>query len=84
MVEAVVKSKNGIHARPASMIADLASKYQGEIHLYKNDKKYNGKSIMSIMSMGLQEDETVTIEAIGEESEQMEIKIKEIIDNIVD
>ena len=84
MVEAIVKSKNGIHARPASMIADISSKYQGEINLYKGDKKYNGKSIMSIMSMGLQEAEQVKIEAIGDQSDQMELKIKEIIDHIID
>ncbi|GAB6106822.1 HPr family phosphocarrier protein [Fusibacter bizertensis] len=84
MLEAVVKSKNGIHARPASMIANLSSKYQGEINLYKSDKKYNGKSIMSIMSMGLQENEVVSIEVIGDQADEMELAIKEIIDNITD
>lgn len=84
MLESVVKSKNGIHARPASMIANLSSKYQGEINLYKNDKKYNGKSIMSIMSMGLQENEVVSIEVIGDQADEMELAIKEIIDNITD
>lgn len=84
MTEVIIKSKNGLHARPASVIADLASKYPGDVFLHKADKKFNAKSIMSVMSMGLRENESVVIEVIGDEAQAFEDKLKEIIDNIVE
>ncbi len=84
MTEVIVKSKNGLHARPASMIIDLASKYAGDVAFHKDGKKYNGKSIMSVMSMGLRENEMVMIEATGDDSVEFELKLKEIIDSITE
>ena len=84
MTEVIVKSKNGLHARPASMIIDLASKYTGDVAFHKDGKKYNGKSIMSVMSMGLRENEMVMIEATGDDAKAFELKLKEIIDSITE
>ena len=84
MTDVIVKSKNGIHARPASVIADLSSKYTGVVTFHKAGKVYNGKSIMSIMSMGLRENETVTIDVVGEDSSSLEQKLVEIINSITE
>jgi len=84
MTEVIVKSKNGLHARPASLIADLSSKYSGEVSLHKEGKKYNGKSIMSIMSMGLRENEIVKIEVTGDDAENFESQLKAIIESITE
>lgn len=84
MTEVVVKSKNGIHARPASMIADLSSKFAGEVALIKNGKRVNGKSIMSIMSMGLQENDVISVDVTGEGATGIEQKLVEIIDSIAE
>lgn len=82
MQEAIVKSKNGIHARPASMIASLANQYSGEIALIKGEKSYNAKSMMSIMSMGLQDNDLVKVEAKGDGAEAIELEIQKIINDI--
>lgn len=84
MTEVIVKSKNGLHARPASMIIDLASKYVGDVAFHKDGKKFNGKSIMSVMSMGLRENEMVMIEATGDDAVEFELKLKDIIDSITE
>ena len=41
----ILKNETGLHARPASEIAKIASKYQCTINLIVNDKTYNAKSI---------------------------------------
>lgn len=84
MTEVIVKSKNGIHARPASVIADLSSKYTGSVSFHKDGKVYNGKSIMSIMSMGLRENDSVSVDVVGDDSHTLEKKLVEIINNIVE
>lgn len=84
MKEIVVKSKNGIHARPASQIVEVAIKYSGDVFLIKDGKKYNGKSIMSIMSMGIQANEIINIEVIGDHATELEAQLFKIIESIVD
>lgn len=84
MIEVTVNSKHGIHARPASLIVDLCSKHEGNVTFIKSGERFNGKSIMSIMRMGLSYQERVTIEADGEHADTLESKIKEIIENHVD
>lgn len=63
----VVKADNGLHARPAGLLVKTASKYNSEISLIVNGKKANAKSIISIMSLGVKENEEVTIVVKGED-----------------
>lgn len=84
MIEVTVKSKHGIHARPASLIVDLCSKHAGNVTFIKSDERFNAKSIMAIMRMGLSFNDQVTIEADGDHAEALEGKLKEIIENHVD
>lgn len=72
MFEAKVKVKNeiGLHARPASLFIQEAIKYSSHIDLLKDDKVYNGKSIMSVLSMSAGKDSEIVIRAEGEDEEQ--------------
>jgi len=84
MVHVTIKNRSGIHARPASIFVDLASKFAGTVTLIKNEKRYNGKSIMSIMSMALRENDTLEILVEGEGSEGLEEKLKAILEAVHD
>lgn len=55
MVERQFKviSETGIHARPATILVQLASKFNSDISLEYNDKRVNLKSIMGVMSLGI-------------------------------
>ena len=44
-----LKNETGLHARPASEIVKIASKYQSTISLIANGKTINAKSILNIM-----------------------------------
>lgn len=56
----------------ATMIVQLASRYQSRISILLGNKRVNAKSIMGMMSLGLMEEDEVTIMAEGEdESEAM-------------
>ncbi len=48
-----VTAETGIHARPATILVQAASKFDSEIHLEYKEKKVNLKSIMGVMSLGV-------------------------------
>ena len=48
-----ILNKTGIHARPASVFVQTASKFQSKVQIEANGKKADAKSILMLMSMGL-------------------------------
>ncbi|KRM25470.1 phosphocarrier protein HPr [Ligilactobacillus acidipiscis DSM 15836] len=60
-----VIAETGIHARPATLLVQAASKFNSDITLAFNDKSVNLKSIMGVMSLGVGQGSDVTITAEG-------------------
>ncbi len=60
-----IKLQNGLEARPVAMLVQVASKYESSIYLEYTGKKVNAKSIMGMMSLGLDNGEQVTVTAEG-------------------
>jgi len=54
MIERMVTIKNraGIHARPAALLVQTASKFKSKIYIEKETDRINGKSIMGIITLG--------------------------------
>ena len=60
-----VIAETGIHARPATLLVQSASKFNSDIQLTYKDKSVNLKSIMGVMSLGVGQGADVTISAEG-------------------
>ena len=60
-----IVAETGIHARPATLLVQTASKFTSEITLEYKGKSVNLKSIMGVMSLGVGKDADVTISAEG-------------------
>ena len=60
-----VTAETGIHARPATLLVQAASKFNSDITLSYQDKSVNLKSIMGVMSLGVGQGADVTITADG-------------------
>lgn len=56
-----VVAETGIHARPATLLVQAASKFNSEIQLQYKEKKVNLKSIMGVMSLGIGQGAEITI-----------------------
>ena len=78
----IIKTKTGIHARPASVICNKAQSFACEIYLVKNGREFNAKSIMNILSMAIQCDDLIGIMANGVNSEVAVNEIYELISGI--
>ena len=60
-----VQLDNGLEARPVAVFVQVASQYESTIYVEVDDKKVNAKSIMGMMSLGLDSGETLTVVADG-------------------
>ncbi len=72
---ATVQLKNGLEARPIAVLVQLASQFDSTIYLEAEGKRVNAKSIMGMMSLGLDTGESVQIEADGADEEAAVAKI---------
>lgn len=64
-----VISETGIHARPATLLVQTASKFDSDINLEYKGKKANLKSIMGVMSLGIGHGGEIKISAEGSDAE---------------
>ncbi|MBQ6807490.1 MAG: HPr family phosphocarrier protein [Lachnospiraceae bacterium] len=60
-----IKLEGGLEARPVAMLVQVASQYESTVYIECADKKVNAKSIMGMMSLGLDSGEAVTVIADG-------------------
>ena len=58
-------AETGIHARPATLLVQAASKFNSDINLEYKGKSVNLKSIMGVMSLGVGQGASVTITTDG-------------------
>ncbi len=79
--DVTLKNETGLHARPASLFVKEASKYVSDVKVLKDGKEYNAKSIMGVLSMGASMDDTITIQANGEDEEEVVKSLVALIDN---
>ncbi|WP_028274094.1 phosphocarrier protein HPr [Atopococcus tabaci] len=63
-------AETGIHARPATLLVQTASKFNSDITLEYNGKSVNLKSIMGVMSLGVGQGADVTITVDGADEEE--------------
>lgn len=64
-----VIADTGIHARPATLLVQAASKFDSEIQLEYKGKKVNLKSIMGVMSLGIGQGADISISAEGNDEQ---------------
>lgn len=71
--------QTGLEARLAAMLVQVACQYASEIYLEADSKKVNAKSIMGMMSLGLNAGEDVTITAAGGDEAQAVAEIEKFL-----
>ncbi len=64
-----IKLSNGLEARPVAVLVQVASKYESSIYLEVSGKRVNAKSIMGMMSLGLNNGEQVIVTANGSDEQ---------------
>lgn len=66
----------GMHARPASVVVSVASKFKSDIKIITNNKEGNLKSVMSVMAMGIKKNDLIEIVIKGSDEKEAAEKIE--------
>ena len=57
-----IDNELGLHARPAAMIAELASQAESNVWLIKNDQSVDASSIIDILSLACLQGSNITLQ----------------------
>ncbi len=79
--EVEILNKMGLHARASARLTQLASQFQSEVWLSRNDRKVNAKSIMGVMMLAASKGVVLGIETTGpDETEAIQALVNLIED----
>ena len=77
-----ILNESGLHARPAGIFVKKASQFKCDVNIEFNGTTFNAKSIMIIMSMGLEKDDEINIITNGpDEVEALDALVKLVENN---
>lgn len=79
--EITVTNRAGIHARPAAMIVQTASRYDSRIMLGKDNEEINAKSIMGIITLGAGYDTVLNMKVEGPDEQEAANALASLFEN---
>lgn len=74
-----VKIKSGLEARPVAVLVQMASQYESKIYVESGTSKFNAKSIMGMMTLGIVEGEQIAVTAEGPDEIQAVNEIEKFL-----
>jgi len=63
-----ISNKLGLHARPSAQLTQTAARFSSDIHISRNGRRVNAKSIMGVMMLAAGQGSTVTVDADGDDA----------------
>ena len=74
-------NKLGLHARAATKFANTAARYNSDIRIIFEEKKIDGKSIMSLMLLAASKGTTISICTDGDDEQDAMDALETLISN---
>ncbi len=65
----VIQNEQGLHARPAQLLARTALSYESKIELICNGQRVDAKSILHVLTLGAVQGTEIIVEAQGPDAE---------------
>jgi len=75
----IVTNPHGLHARPAALLVQIASKFDSQVLLEKDGEVVDGKSIIAILSLGVNKGTAVKVIAEGMDARQALSEIRDFL-----
>ncbi|MBN1259191.1 MAG: HPr family phosphocarrier protein [Anaerolineae bacterium] len=71
----------GLHARPASLFVKEAGKYRSKVTVQHGERTANAKSMLSVLTLGVNQGAVITITATGEDEDAAIAGLQALIEN---
>ncbi|HOL36413.1 MAG TPA: HPr family phosphocarrier protein [Rubrivivax sp.] len=75
-----IANKLGLHARASAKLTKLAGGFKSQVHLSRNGRRVNAKSIMGVMMLAAGLGSQVEIETDGVDEQEAMAALRELID----
>ena len=76
-----IGNQTGLEARPVAVCVQVASQFQSKIYVEHGNVKVNAKSIMGMMTLGLDAGEEITLSANGDDENAAMESIEQYLSN---
>lgn len=76
----VIKDKEGIHARPAGLLAKKAAGFKSDVMIGKDGKEASAKKLLALMSLCVKSGQEITVKIDGEDEDQAYTEIKTFLE----
>lgn len=74
-----IQISSGLETRPIAMLVQVASQYSSSVHLESGSRRVNAKSIMGMMTLGLDNGESVVVVTEGADEEEAMKGVREYL-----
>lgn len=68
--EIEIKIENGLHARPSAELIKLMNTFKSTVYFNIDTKKVNAKSILSLMGVSIQYNQSILVMIDGDDEEE--------------
>ena len=75
-----ISNKLGLHARASAKLTKMAGGFKCELHLSRNSRRVNAKSIMGVMMLAAGMGSEIEIEADGADENEAMTSLRALID----
>lgn len=79
-----IKLSTGLEARPVAVFVQVASQFKSSVYVENGNKRVNAKSIMGMMTLGLDAGEEVCVVAEGDDENAAIAEIEKYLSDEID
>jgi len=76
-----IHHKVGLHARPATLFVQIAKQFESDVIVTHGEREANGKSILKVLTLGVNQGAVITIRAEGEDAEAVLAALERLIES---
>jgi phosphocarrier protein len=76
-----VYHQSGLHARPAALFVQAATQFGSDITVTHGEREANAKSILNVLTLGVNQGASITLQAEGEDADQALEALKALIED---
>jgi phosphoenolpyruvate-protein phosphotransferase len=75
----VIRNKTGLHARPAKVFVNTAKQFVSDIRVRHGAKQVNAKSMISVLTLGVERGKTISVEIEGVDEDQAMQALEKVV-----
>lgn len=77
----VIRNPQGLHARPAQLLAQLATKFESRVELIRESQRVDAKSIFNLLTLAATQGTSLQLEVQGNDAEAAAEAVVQLVED---